>query len=255
MKVFLSWSEERSKSVATALYEWLKLVVQACDPWMSSVDLHSGDRWILKIWEELDAGSIGVVCLTPENQDSQWLNYEAGALAKKLEGSIVVPYLFGMQPSDVTGPLGHLQGRIADKEDTYRLVETINEATGERSLKVDTLREAFETYWPRLETKLKAIPATVQTAPPKRGQIEMIEEILDLVRARERREKENEARGTPVFNLGLPTNWPGMSPALLAYLSQTPSSSAPSLGTAAPFQSTGETRGTPSTGPKERPKK
>ena len=33
--VFITWSKERGKAAATALYEWLHMVIQAAKPWMS----------------------------------------------------------------------------------------------------------------------------------------------------------------------------------------------------------------------------
>lgn len=44
MKVFLSWSGERSRLVATALHEWLPQVINAVEPFISS-NIDAGARW------------------------------------------------------------------------------------------------------------------------------------------------------------------------------------------------------------------
>ena len=44
MKVFISWSGERSKQMAAALKEWLPTAIQYLEPWMSDTDIHAGDR-------------------------------------------------------------------------------------------------------------------------------------------------------------------------------------------------------------------
>ena len=42
MRVFISWSGERSKRVALTLHTWLPDVIQAIEPWMSRRDLGAG---------------------------------------------------------------------------------------------------------------------------------------------------------------------------------------------------------------------
>ena len=51
----------------------------------------------------------------PENQSAPWLNFEAGALAKKLESSRVVPLAINLKPSEVQQPLGQFQAKEATK--------------------------------------------------------------------------------------------------------------------------------------------
>ena len=45
MKIFISWSGERSRTVATALRNWLPYIFQDADPWVSSRDINAGSRW------------------------------------------------------------------------------------------------------------------------------------------------------------------------------------------------------------------
>src|SRR4051794_7753881 len=116
MQVFLSWSGPQSGAVARALRGWLPLVIQAIDPWMSEHDIGSGQRWSLEIASQLDVSNFGVICATRENQASPWLNFEAGALAKKLTDSFVCPYLVDLDFSDLTGPLAQFQARKATEE-------------------------------------------------------------------------------------------------------------------------------------------
>ena len=63
----------------------------------------------------------GIICVTEVNQENPWLNFEAGALAKTLNQSRVCPYLIGMRPSDLKGPLSQFQSIHADKNDPETL--------------------------------------------------------------------------------------------------------------------------------------
>lgn len=67
MKVFISWSGERSKLLANALCEWLKPVLQSVEVWMSEADIEAGDRWGQEVAKELSASNFGIICVTPEN--------------------------------------------------------------------------------------------------------------------------------------------------------------------------------------------
>src|SRR5689334_7727654 len=121
MKVFISWSGERSGKLAEALREWLPLVLQGVELWLSRNDLDKGARWSLEIAKELEGTKVGIICLTTENKEKPWILFEAGAISKTMETAFVCPYLLDIQPSDVQPPLGQFQATRAQKEDTRKL--------------------------------------------------------------------------------------------------------------------------------------
>jgi hypothetical protein len=43
--IFISWSGEISRQVATALRELIRNTIQTATPWMSEVDIDKGARW------------------------------------------------------------------------------------------------------------------------------------------------------------------------------------------------------------------
>ncbi len=45
MKIFVSWSGKRSKAVAELMSDWLKCVIQASQPWISTRDIDRGAIW------------------------------------------------------------------------------------------------------------------------------------------------------------------------------------------------------------------
>lgn len=83
MKIFISWSGERARAVAGKLHEQLPIILQAVEPWMSDEDLASGSHWSSEIAEQLDVSNYGIICVSPERIEAPWLNFEAGAIAKR----------------------------------------------------------------------------------------------------------------------------------------------------------------------------
>ncbi len=124
MKVFISWSGDRSKTIANALKPWLKDVFQGIGVWMSDHDIRAGARWSSALGGELEAAKFGIICLTPENLKSHWLTFEAGALSKSINESSVVPYRFQLRTADVGPPLSQFQGVDANEEGPVAQVPT-----------------------------------------------------------------------------------------------------------------------------------
>ena len=84
MHVFISWSGDRSRVVAGALREWLPLVLQTLDVWMSESDMQKGASWDLEIAQNLRSADEGIVCSTPENLRAPWILFESGAISKQV---------------------------------------------------------------------------------------------------------------------------------------------------------------------------
>lgn len=97
MKVFISWSGEKSKVAALALRDWIPNIIQAAEPWMSEIDIGAGERWNPKVSGELKESNYGIVCLTKDNLDAAWIHFEIGALAKTVEDAFVCPSLTATQ--------------------------------------------------------------------------------------------------------------------------------------------------------------
>src|SRR5215216_2046517 len=126
MKVFISWSGERSKTVALALRDWLPGVIQTVKPWMSKKDIDAGARWSNDVAKELGETRFGIVCLTRTNLNAPWILFEVGALAKTIDETFVCPYLIGLESTDIPpGPLTQFQSKRANELETWEMVYTI----------------------------------------------------------------------------------------------------------------------------------
>jgi hypothetical protein len=182
MKVFISWSGEKSQKVALALDAWLPFVINNVKPFVSAQDIDPGVRWQTEIAEQLKDTNYGIVCVTGDNQSARWLNFEAGALAKAVESSRVIPLAVDLKPSDIEPPLGHFQAQEATEAGLHAIVRSINAACEPRleDAKLDT---AFDMWWPKLADELRAIEeATPAPAGNTRTERELLEETLDVVR-------------------------------------------------------------------------
>jgi hypothetical protein len=189
MHIFISHSGPSSLAVAEALRDWLPKVLQSARPWLSSTDIDSGARWSPEIDEQLRKCTAGILCVTPDNVDAPWILFEAGALSKTVAKPLVCPYLIGLEPTDLHAPLALFQARRATREDTLALVTTINASLGEQALSQPTLQETFDVWWPKLAHALENVftkdGATDTTE--RRSTRDLIEEVLELIRAQERR--------------------------------------------------------------------
>ncbi|OPG10363.1 hypothetical protein B1R27_03200 [Streptomyces sp. GKU 895] len=192
MKVFLSWSGERAKAMAEFLQNWLPDVIQVIDPWVSSQSISQGSRPLPSIADELSGCNFGIVCVTPESKGSEWVHFEAGALSKVLEESMVVPLLLDIEKAQVTGPLSQFQMTIStDRDEVFKLVSDINKRLGDSALAPDRLVRSFEQNWPSLQEELIRItsqekPGEDQTTQ-KRTADDRLDEVLLLARQQDRR--------------------------------------------------------------------
>lgn len=184
MKIFISWSGDLSKNIAEIFRQWIPGVIQAAKPYYSPDDITKGTRWSSEISKELDASKIGIICLTKDNLESSWIMFEAGALSKNIEKSKVVPLLFGIEPSDIQGPLVQFQAAKFSKAEMKKVVKMINSELNELSLSVDVIDSVFEMWWPRLEAQIKEAEEKAKSTGNKdlRSERDLIEEVLSLTR-------------------------------------------------------------------------
>jgi hypothetical protein len=181
MKIFISWSGERSNRLAQALKGWLSDFFQGDEIFMSTHDIEAGTRWSDKLNNELEKSNFGIMCLTPENLNAPWLLFEAGALSKTIDESHVVPYLLDIKPTDVAGPLSQFQGVTADELGTFKLLQCMNKFR-QHNLFDEQLRKTFIKWWIDLKEQIESIPSATEIKQSIRSDRALLEEILQLVR-------------------------------------------------------------------------
>lgn len=184
MKVFISWSGQRSKVVAEIFSDWLKCVIQASQPWISTRDIDRGAIWFSEINDKLKDVSVGVVCLTQENKNRPWILFETGALAKGLTTNKVCTFLIDLKPEDLQDPLAQFNHTTPDNNSVWELTRTINSCLVDKALDERILKQVFDTYWPQFkqsfEDALNEYPPT-EIVPPRSEQ-DILTEILNNTR-------------------------------------------------------------------------
>ncbi|WP_299534603.1 toll-Interleukin receptor [uncultured Herbaspirillum sp.] len=212
MKVFLSWSGERSKATANLLSDWLCCVIQASRPWISTRDLDRGSLWFGEINDQLKDTTVGIICLTQENKTRPWILFEAGALAKGLSTSRVCTLLVDLEPKDIEDPLAQFNHTFPTRESVFGLVKTLNAALSNAGLNPQVLEQVFDTYWPQFEQRFANLLETTEAQPPSkpRPKEDVLVEILEntrLLNSRIRRlEKEVEDSSDRPQNLAFAIN-------------------------------------------------
>jgi hypothetical protein len=185
MKIFVSWSGKRSKAVAELMSDWLKCVIQASQPWISTRDIDRGAIWFSEINDKLKDVSVGVVCLTQENKNKPWILFETGALAKGLTTNRVCTFLIDLKPEDLQDPLGQFNHTTPDRSSVWALARTINDCLDDKALDERILEQVFETYWPQFEEKFNSALENNQPDEivPPRSEQDILSEILNNTRS------------------------------------------------------------------------
>jgi hypothetical protein len=191
MKIFISWSGAQSEVIAKGLKDWLPKVLQSVETFFSP-DIEKGTKGGAEINAALDGTNVGIICLTPENRDSTWIHYEAGALAKTSDPKTRVwTLLQDLNPSDVEQPLAQFQHTLANRDDIFKLLRSINGLL-DRPLESEPLQETFEMWWPILDETLSKAQRSAKpgvagaSAGAIRPDREVLDEILEILRKQSR---------------------------------------------------------------------
>lgn len=186
MKVFISWSGELSKLVARELSEWLPSIIQSVEVFYSPEDIQKGENWDSRLTKELEECKYGIVCLTKENVLAPWVHFEAGALSKTLD-SHTSTLMIDVVTSDIRGPLSRFQTTKFEKDDFYKLVCGINDAS-DNKISEKVLKNSFDAIWDKMEINIRDIIKKHsennkgENKEKNREANDILEELLQLLR-------------------------------------------------------------------------
>ena len=107
--------------------------------------------------------------------------FEAGALAKSMQGARVIPLLFNLEFSDISGPLAQFQAKKFERSGLAEVVHSVNQAA-DQPVPEDRARQLFSALWPELEKQLNTVPEEAPSEKHMRPQHEILEELVTGVR-------------------------------------------------------------------------
>lgn len=177
MKLFISWSGEKSRIVAKALKELLSISMQSLDVFFSDTDIEKGEQWNKRLNDELASTHFGIVCLTKENLNSKWINFEAGALSKQVDSRLFILNI-DVESSDVGSPLNFYQATRLNREDIYIMLSSINKAMT-NPLESEKLKLIFSKCYPDFDITTKKI-LDIKNIDYSKKNNELIKKIQEL---------------------------------------------------------------------------
>jgi len=154
--IFLSWSGPVSREIGMVFSDWIPTVLHNANPYYTPRDIDKGISWASDISKNLQKCEVGIFFITKENQESQWMNFEAGAISKGEESSRVISILFGIEPNELKGPLKQYQNCEFSKEDILKLILVINKLL-DITVKEDIVTKTFVNGWHELKRNIKPL--------------------------------------------------------------------------------------------------
>ena len=107
--------------------------------------------------------------------------FEAGALSKAMQDAKVIALLFGLELSDLSGPLSQFQALKVDQQGMLNALKAINEVSDAKTDDA-TIERLVPALWSQLQDKLDQIPDKEVSEKHMRPQTEILEDLVTQVR-------------------------------------------------------------------------
>ena len=193
MQIYISWSGQTSYRAAVLLRELIRSQLVGLEPWVSAEDIRHGSRWSTDLLKILDQITFSIICVDPSNHQSQWLNFEFGAIAKTLGKWSIRVLLYEIKSDELMGPLTQYQHVKIDQHDFLRLLEDIQANFPHIEITQDELKANLAKAWPDFYRNISKISLETpenlgqeeagQEGDPNRTAINYIDEVDEKILA------------------------------------------------------------------------
>lgn len=182
IEVFVSWSGKQAQQAAQAMCSLLEETFASnVRTWFSDTDIAKGTRWNVELAKALDRCAFGVICVTRANRTSPWLLFEAGAIAKTLDGQ-VFPFLLDLHQAELTGPLAQFQSTLPTRRDVALLIHAINRKLQNPKSK-KALDGRYGKAWTRFSGRLRQVRKNDRIKEIDPQVREELRKVLDSLKA------------------------------------------------------------------------
>ena len=187
MQIYISWSGPASYKVALLLRDLIHTILPGVEVWVSAEDIKDGARWSPDLVRILDQSSFKILCADPSNHQTNWFNFEVGAIAKSTPKWHIKVFLTSLKPGDLRGPIASYQTVRLDKEDMRRMLEDIHANIPSVQISKPEMVENLGYEWPDFQKAVKNIhlepvSSTLQVEPKTvKRSIEPALEYIDEV--------------------------------------------------------------------------
>ena len=147
IRVFVSWSGKKSNRVAERISKLLPSIIPNVKVFFSA-NMRPGAVWGLELLRAIAKSQYAILCVTRDNLDSPWVNFEAGGIIMAGKRRLVCPLLIDLKPGQLHGPLGLFQARRFNKRDFLDICKILGRMT---RLDAERLRTNYDAIWPQLE--------------------------------------------------------------------------------------------------------
>lgn len=145
MNVFMSWSGGKSLAYAEEIKKLIENCIQSAKVFCSSEDIQNGENWANTLFDALRGAKFGIICLTKENMNSSWINFEAGAIVSKLENKMTA-MLIDIGVDEITSPLSLYQASKIEKNSLLQLILAINK-TLDTKIDEERIKKSFNHFY------------------------------------------------------------------------------------------------------------
>ncbi|MBR4544472.1 MAG: toll/interleukin-1 receptor domain-containing protein [Oscillibacter sp.] len=165
MKVYIGWSGETSKEIASILKSWLPLMNPHIEVF-NTVDIPTGSAWEHIFFKNLLACDCAIFCFTQDNIHSPWLLYEAGVVSGAEKP--IIPLLFDVPLSRLSDPLRFFQPILFTKDHIWQMALTLNDLCGQDAFSYQELAIKFDQLYPTVEKMVEQVRNS-QKEQPEQG--------------------------------------------------------------------------------------